>query len=315
MSSRLPGEAIFFKPAYFLAEELKAGARHVDMLSEHERAKLMEGYQSCFDAMDRHISEARSLGRMVLVKEHITFMINPIAKTNFLFHSQNTSQAPWTVDAPQLSSHRLTRSCTNETVLPDEFLRAWKPIFLIRHPALVFPSVYRTLLDLEGPEYAEAQESVFRLELTLHWTRSLYDWYVEMFRQSGGDEPQSDGPWPLVLEADDILTKPAMLSRFCDIVELDSSKLRFAWPTASDEERASLPSVTQRMKSTLLASSGVITNKTATSLNLDIEAKQWRQEFGETQGAKIEQYVKAALPDYEYMKAKRLRCKKNVEYL
>lgn len=67
--------------------------------------------------------------------------------------------------------------------------------------------------------------------------------------------------------------------------------------------------VGQRMLSAISASSGIITGKTSINLDIDTEAKKWKEEFGEQEGEKVERMVRAAMPDYEFMKAKRLRPK------
>jgi hypothetical protein len=284
-------------------ESVKLGAErgHVDTLSKDETAQLKKAYQACFDEMQKHISEARPLGRAVFVKEHIFFMLNPVAKTNFLFPQQGTTQPPWTVDIP--GHDRSTHSPANKTLLSDEFLQGWKPIFLIRHPAMVFPSFYRATLDIEAQEVTKQKENLLQLTATMHWSRTLYDWYAAQNNHDPGTQ------WPIVLEADDIMGEPAMLVRFCEIVGLDPSRLRFTWSPANERERENLTSTTQRMKSTLLASSGVMTGKSAGNLDIEVEARKWRQEFGKIQGAKMEEYVRAAMPDYEYLKARRLRPK------
>lgn len=67
--------------------------------------------------------------------------------------------------------------------------------------------------------------------------------------------------------------------------------------------------VGQRMLSTISASSGIITGKTWINLDIDTGAKKWKEEFGEQEGENVERLVRAAMPDYEFMKAKRLRSK------
>jgi hypothetical protein len=43
--------------------------------------------------------------------------------------------------------------------------------------ALAFPPSYRTCVGLEGPEAART-ESAHALEMTMHWSRTLFDWYT-----------------------------------------------------------------------------------------------------------------------------------------
>lgn len=61
------------------------------------------------------------------------------------------------------------------------------------------------------------------------------------------------------------------------------------------------------MKSTIMASSGIVEGKSAQYIDIDQEAQKWKVEFGVDEGKKMEGWVRAAMPDYEYLKAKRLK--------
>jgi hypothetical protein len=95
--------------------------------------------------------------------------------------------------------------------------------------------------------------------------------------------------------------------RYSKIVGLDPTKLEFSWAPASKEELDKMRGPERRMRSTISASAGIVEGKTSTDLDIDEEMKKWRVEFGEEEGEKIEKWVRAAILDYEYMKAKRLR--------
>ena len=61
------------------------------------------------------------------------------------------------------------------------------------------------------------------------------------------------------------------------------------------------------MLSTLSASTGIVEGKTSNDLDIDKEVKKWKVEFEEEGGAHIEKWVRDAMPDYEYLKSRRLR--------
>lgn len=294
------GGGYFFLPLFRLATELGNRGKHVDEWRPDERNQMMQNYQDCFNKLEEHVKAAEAEGKSVFVKEHSYFMAEPTAQTKFLFGQNSVKEAPWTVQVPSTYAPEVTHSSLNETVLPDEFLQTWLPTFLIRHPALVFPSHYRTIIDSEG---VEAGEKKLPLVMTLHWTRTLYDWYTQHPRK-----PEYDATWPLVLEADDIMTEPEVIVRFCEITGMDPTKLQFTWTPTSKEDLAKLhDDVSRRMLSTLSASNGVMRGKTSADLDIDTEAKKWREEFGEREAEKIEKWVRAAMPDYEFLKTKRLR--------
>jgi hypothetical protein len=60
------------------------------------------------------------------------------------------------------------------------------------------------------------------------------------------------------------------------------------------------------MLSTLLGSTGVIKDKTPTVVDVAAEAKQWKEEFGEELAYMLETTVRDAMPDYEYLRSRRI---------
>jgi len=281
----------------------KTAGRHLDEWTPSERTALMSSYQTCFDALQTQVETAATLGKDILVKEHATWLMEPVAETEWVFGENSTHESPWTVKVKALPEQ--TRSALNETVLPDEFLKSWLPTFLIRHPALVFPSSYRTCVDLNGAEAART-ESAHALEMTMHWSRTLFDWYALQIKTSASDS-DPEVTWPIILDADDIMMEPEVVIRYSETVGLDPTRLKFSWVPASEEELGKMHGTERRMRSTMSASTGIVDGKTSIDLDVNVEAKKWRLEFGEDEGQKIEKWVRAAMPDYEYMRAKRLR--------
>ena len=262
---------------------------------------MAQSYQTCRTELEKYVQAAEAEGKTVLVKEHASFMTEPTAQTRYFFRDDSVTEPPWTAWTAQSTSTRgpgLMHSSSNNTVLPDAFLETFLPTFLVRHPALAFPSLYRTIIDIEGAEAAKAEPI-----MTLHWTRTLYDWYTQHFATL-----DSDAVWPLVLEADDVINSPDVIVQFCELVGLDVAKLRFEWTPASKEDLAQMrDDVQRRMRSTLSASAGVMKEKTSGAVDISAEARKWKVEFGETEAEKIEGWVTAAMPDYEFLKAKRLK--------
>ncbi|MCJ1305305.1 hypothetical protein MMC08_008119 [Hypocenomyce scalaris] len=296
------GGYFFIKTIRLRMDLFKAAGRHLDEWTREERTGLMECYQICFEALQKHAEMAEAQGKDIFVKEHAPWLMEPVAETKWVFGENSTHESPWTVKALPEQTH----STLNETVLPDEFLKTWLPTFLIRHPALVFPSIYRTCVDLEGPEVAKTEFRQHALEMTMHWSRTLYDWYTRQLNASESSS-DSDVTWPIILDADDVMVEPEVVLRYSTIVGMDPTKLKFSWAPASKEELDKMRGFERRMRSTISASAGIVEGKTSTNLDIDEEAKKWRVEFGVEEGEKIEKWVRAAMSDYEYMKARRLR--------
>jgi hypothetical protein len=289
---------------YFFAPTLrwklgpsKLGGKHLNEWTQEERKSLMESFQTCSEALQAQTNIAAEQGKNIFVKEHVPWLVEPTAETKWVFGEESIDETPWTADIKDFPEQ--TRSLSNETIFSDEFLKTWSPTFLIRHPALVFPSNYRTCIDLEGVEAAKV-EAYHAIEMSMHWSRALFDWYTR-------HAPSADGVWPIVLDADDIILEPDVVRKYSELLNLDSSRLKFSWDPVPNEQLEKMSMPEKRMKSTIAASAGIVKGKAAVNLDIAEEATKWKAEFGEEEGRKIENWVRAAMPDYEYMRGKRLR--------
>ncbi|KAE8331389.1 hypothetical protein BDV39DRAFT_189802 [Aspergillus sergii] len=261
----------FFLPAVQRQRGLRLLEKNYTEWNENEKDALRSQLDQCSATFHEFVRRAEGAGKTMVVKEHVPHLIEPIAKTQHVHRSQGS------IGSPQGFDH--------QTLLPDEFLLTWFPTFLVRHPALAFPSELASVM-------------------TLRWTRQLFDWYVNIWNQLSAKNITR--PKPIVLDADDILANPQIVVRFCDLVGLDSTKLCFSWePLRSDELRQTDP-LKQKMNATLLASSGIMQDKSAQNLNLDCEMEKWKAEFGETEALKLTKWVDNAIPDYEYLRSHRL---------
>lgn len=299
----------FFMPLVLLGTKLGCSGTPVEHLSTDQKRQIEECTKSCFNEFNRHIESAESRGQIVVVKEHSSFLTEPVAKTRFLFGEQSAIQEmPWTLRTPNELIRTNARSVHNETVLSDEFLKTWLPVFLIRHPALSFPSFYRVFAKARGTEFAKSVPGRRSCEMTMtmRWTRKLHAFYLEHFNECNIRADQGDaetGTWPIILDADDIMTQPAVLVRLCSIIGLDSDRLRYTWGQSNQPQ----PHWAQTFRTTLDSSTAIITTRAAGDIDIEEEGKKWTEEFGEEDGQMVEQYVRAAMPDYEFLKSKRLR--------
>jgi hypothetical protein len=294
----------FFMPTIPLRlHHPKTAGRHLDDWTQDERAQIRDSYQTSFDALQRHLDIAEDQGKDVFVKEHVNWMVEPVAETRLVYGEESTDEIPWTVNVRPGSEQ--THSPLNKTILPDDFLKAWFPTFLIRHPALVIPSNYRTYVDNEGKANMKNDTKMLSLEMTMHWTRTLYDWYSQVFATS--EENTSDTSWPIILDADDVMLEPDVLLKYAKMLGLDATKLRFSWSPRSKEEMDKMSDMERKMLSTISSSARIVEGKTSKGLVLDDEAKKWKLEFGEEEAGKIEKWVRNAMADYEYLKARRLK--------
>lgn len=280
----------FFMPASRQRGELQR--KPISQWTEDEVKSTIEAQQECFDKLQDYIEKAEEEKQLIFVKEHAALLNHPFIESAWLY-GQGSSREPTPLVPRGAASS--TRSTLNKTCLSDEFLATWKPTFLIRHPAMIYTSMFR-IFRLEGWE--RKRDSPAR-DLARHWQRALYDFYDKEIYDKDSD-------WPIILDADDIMIYPELLAKYARIVGFNEEKLIFSWDKATEEEVNRLPPQSQVAVSYLNASNKVDLNKVAGDIDIAQEAAKWREEFGEEDGAEIERLVQACMPDYEYMRSKRL---------
>lgn len=260
-----------------------------------EKKDIDEIEKQCFNKLLDYIRESNENNRLVLFKEHALLVNHPFFESEYAHGKGTTVGEPPAVFGDGENGTPGTRSELNKTVLSDEFLRTLKPTFLIRHPALSITSMYRAA---RTEAFDRGSREPSPIERSSIWIRSLFDFY-EAQRDNGA------GP-PLVLDADDVMTSPEVMVKYTGLAGLDPDKLRFSWEKASRETLSKQSTVSQMMLSTLNASDKINLDKVADALDITEEAAKWRAEFGKEDADKLESWVRAAMPDYEYMRSKRI---------
>lgn len=273
-----------------------------DTWTDEERETLRAGFETAYLRLLAASQPALAEGsnKTMLWKEHSGFLTNSIYHDRLLYGEKATRAKPYTVAADDGM-----RTEHNWTVLPDNFLLQWMPTFLIRHPAVMYPSHYRALRDLN-----KLDDFVLRLSDTMIWARKLYNFYEH--NMPSALREYKGVTWPVVIEADDVILRPQVVHRFAALSGLDEQKLRFEWEPLPWDIVQSQNHVMNRMFSTIQASTGVIKGKTADGLDIEKEIFKWTAEFGPDAARKIESFVRAAMPDYEFMKSRRLRTSPSV---
>jgi hypothetical protein len=271
-------------------------------LSTAEAQSMQLVFQECFEKLEHDSTAAIEQGKHYFVKEHALWLSNPANISDVLGEQNGHPESMFRVQQTS-SAITSTWSPKNQTVLPDQSLRKWRLVFLIRHPALVFPSFYRAMLDLrkEGCLHETELQPLLKANMTLQWTRLLYEWSCELLSE------------PLILDADDVISNQAAIIKLCETTGLDSSRLKFTWHTAPKERETGTSPVSETnqsphviMRKTLLNSSGVLQGKSSDGIDIAIESVKWKREFGQEVGESLEQFARDAMPDYEYLRGRRL---------
>ncbi|KXT01761.1 hypothetical protein AC578_2791 [Pseudocercospora eumusae] len=237
--------------------------------------------------------------KICFTKEHVETFIDPSILEKYIYGDHKAQ--PFTFDIPGYSSEK---SAGNETVFSDAYLESWNPIFLVRHPARAFESMYQSFIDVVKTPACEGatQESIdkfIEFSMTLSWSRKLYDFYG------------SRGMDPVILDADDIVVSTeAVTQKLARYIGFDTNSLQYKWNELSKEDKEKQGAHMQRMFSSINESNGVKVDPAKLSSGIKSAAElvpKWTEAFGEETAKKIERWVEAAMPDYEYMRERRMR--------
>lgn len=178
---------------------------------------------------------------------------------------------------------------TNPTFLPDDFLLAMQPVFQIRHPVLMFPSLLRTQRKAKLDPHPT--DPLFVAMLSLKGSRTLYEWYAN----------HPTALRPKVIDADDIMNNKAAVRQLCIDIDFDPDAVQYEW-----EERTEEDPMRAAFLSTIYASKGIKPGLEARTCDVEAEKAKWIVEFGEQDGEDLAKAVYDALPDYEYLLERRV---------
>lgn len=155
---------------------------------------------------------------------------------------------------------------SNPTWIPDDLYRSLSPLILIRHPARIMPSFYRTQADVFRLQTTDEDFAVYA---SLRWLRIIFDSYREIYSENtkpahtdsscnGTCSKKDKTAWPLVLDAEDVVyNTQAIVEKLCDIWDIDSSGVQYSWKATPREERPKDKIICGFMD-TLLSSTGPI---------------------------------------------------------
>ena len=265
-------------------------APKLDLLNQ-----LKEGYQQ----LRSGLVEAHDLGKIALVRLQPSFMLSPAVSSEFVYGQpcSNLEKDFWTVERNVESP---PSSSQNPTIVPDAvfFHPGTKIVFTMRHPILVVESLLRGWLSISGREIPRSSQ---KTGSTLHWQRMLYDWLNEA--------RSSRGPDIVIADAEDFAgpDKERFMTKLCCRIGLDSNSVIYTWNKMSDQEFSAMPNFEQVAFRTILCSEGIVAGKGLGDRTLDTAFTSWVSEFGEEEAGRLKGFVENAMPDYEYLRARRLR--------
>ncbi|KAF4244385.1 hypothetical protein CNMCM8980_010197 [Aspergillus fumigatiaffinis] len=281
--------------------------RPLEHWSPGETEAVQKAFTQSLNDFESMSQSAESQGKIFFAKEHAQWIADPAIINHYMLNHDYQASSRLGIQVP--NSHGTARyfSPNNFTRFPDAYLETWQLTFLIRHPALAFPSFYRAVLNLEKEGFAGQQEiqPLMELHSTLKWTRLLYDWGCEH-----GARQQSDACLPILLDAQDVIHHPDVVLKYCELIGMSLAEVKFAWHSANsgnDMHGLGHKGPEEVMMSTLNHSSCLIKEKAPATVDIALERGKWDEEFGERTAEQIEQWVRDAMLDYEYLWARRLQ--------
>ncbi|CAG8956157.1 hypothetical protein HYFRA_00012074 [Hymenoscyphus fraxineus] len=271
----------FFLPGFVTSGKIGAREQPMSEWTEEQIAALKKAYQRGLNQFMDYTNSAQACGKIAFVKEHANMFFGPTTHSKVIILSQ-----PSALTTPS--------------------------IFVIRHPALMFPSFERNVAKILGVFDDDAHDSAAMTRakiaercaaMTFNFTLSMYNYYADLLSKR---PPHNGVHRPLIIDADDVMKEPALATKLASLMNMDATKTRFARSKTSEEEASKISGHMKVMLSTLLESDGIIKYKMSDGIDMDVESKKWCEEFGEETGKDIEQRVRDAMPDYEFLKSKRM---------
>jgi hypothetical protein len=305
----------FFYDAFMTAAKDGRLNRPLDQWTADEKNETKAAFQHCLNELEGYTTRASAENKIMFAKEHAFWFINPGSFTRVLGGTDTPDDLKeFHVSIPECYGPSQTFSANNQTVLSDEYLRTWQLAFIIRHPALAWPSLYRAMQKLLKAGFIDDDgvKGVSIVNMSMNWTRKLFDWCLEQ---------PDESVTPLVIDANDVIHNPAAVTKFCEKAGLDPAAMQYEWSgvkTQSDNWTPDHAGVgnskeTERQKlsasiflSTLEESTGVVKEKAPASVDIDVEVAKWRVEFGDDVARLLEKATRDSMPDYEYLKAHRV---------
>jgi hypothetical protein len=304
----------FFFPAFVQAAQDGHLAKAPADWSNEDVEVVREGIQSCTDTLEQWSAKARDENKVLFAKEHAFWVVNPASFQEAITGNDATEFSKKFRINTDAYGPEQSYSSSNKTTLSDQYLRSWQMAFIIRHPALAWPSMYRAMVKIaaEGFMDEDGIKGSTKTNMSLRWSRMLYDWCLE----------QPDVPIaPPVIDAHDLIHNPEVVLQLCEQTGLDKSVVQFEWdsddtkksnkwaptdPNASPDEDHLHNRAAAIMLSSIEASKGIIKDKAPASIDIAAEAAKWKIEFGDEVAQVIEKAVWDSMPDYEYLRSKRI---------
>jgi len=273
-------------------------------LEEFEEAFASTTFQAGLDAMEKTLAQAEYEGKTAVIKEHTCFMLDSSTLNSNISCKREEKPRPVIVDhqLDQIDTgignnlrlvERVEFPAPNPTLLPDRLTVTLIPVLMIRHPAYTFPSALRASSSFG----AKVFDPDFSIIATYRWQRIVFDFYRGYYDKEYKDCPRRRH-WPIVVDGDSLVNDTkGQMTRFCELVGLESSKIQYSW----DPHYVKRDAVWDAFTKVAEESSGVIKASTIKPPNLAEEIEKWEKEWDAAIAQKLKEFVELAMDDYDYL--------------
>ncbi|CEF74574.1 hypothetical protein FGSG_02297 [Fusarium graminearum PH-1] len=277
-----------FKPAFdFARESFNWGP--LNSVSNEQREGVENLLQGGFDEIQTELESAKTKNLSMFLKEHTFYTWEPSKLSQHMWGGPPSP--PFTVDQER-SSEITDAPKTNPTIFPDKWLLSWRPVFLIRHPALTFESWYRAESGARSLDLADRSWAYYT---TYQYSRQLYDWFLSKVDPEYG---------PLVVDADDILDGNSTIKKLCNSLGMDEKHIVYEWDVIKAPENAGCREL--KFMSDYWNSTSIDSSKSSRGFDMDIAYKRWEKDFGPEDAAKLLAIVEDSMADYNYLKGNKI---------
>ncbi|KAL2801596.1 hypothetical protein BJX63DRAFT_438663 [Aspergillus granulosus] len=270
-----------------------------ELWTEDDRRRAQVAMRQDIDEAETYTSHAQDEGKVFCASICATWLINPVVLSKAPVAPARTVTC-WeafkaSVPTMYAGNHGFTYNVLNHTVLPDQYLRSWRMVFIITHPIVLFPYIYRSIHSPYVPQVNHRPTS--SMYMTLSWVRMLYSW-ASLPTNVATVAPIIIDTGDLSIDTDQIVPRlSAELGLPLDlgVVPFDSLQAFREKDQLIEQNR------TEAVNRLMAQGTSYI------DACIQVVKLEWVREFGEFAANMIEQFARQAVPDYQYLFERRMK--------
>ncbi|KAJ8095130.1 hypothetical protein AAF712_006883 [Marasmius tenuissimus] len=277
---------LFFAPYFLGPDRQAAGDREDYKYMPAFPVWEQKNYQNSIDATQKWMKEVEEKGNIPLIMDHAMMLTSPTVPRTSMPGKPKVTDSK--LDGGRVSSKAESKlPIPNPTFLPDRFALTLTPVFTMRHPALVLPS-YLKAVSTE----ASAVESIFGEECATATSFKNQIQVFDFYKALNGEPP-------VVVDGERLVKNTqAVMKKVCEKLGLDESNVKYEW----ESKDVNLPKTMDAFTGKVNRSTGVIQDAMYDKpVDIDEQKKKWEKTWGQEVANRMEELVRDAMKDYEYL--------------